>query len=222
MVKTVDITQYQPHFIRSAKEFQELAETENPELSSLWEALERVFAEQFIESLTAEGCKRWEKMLDIAPKQDLEERRAFIKSRINERLPFTDRMLEQMLDTLLGKGGYKKELFPNAYTLIVRVALSNQKRYTEVEEMLKRIVPANLIVEMSLWFCQHYEAGRYRHKLLSGYTHKQIRRKEMPVFVTHQELQEAHEILARWQHEHLRNTGAKGKEKSIGEENDTL
>lgn len=218
MAKTVDITQYQPHFIRCTKEFQELAETENPELSFLWKELEQVFSEQFIESLTKNGCKRWEKMIKIAPKQGLEERRELIRARINEKLPFTDRMLEQMLDILLGEGGYKKELFPNKYTLIIRVSLSNRSRYIEVDKMLKRVVPVNLVLEMSLWFCQHEEVGRYRHNLLSGYTHKQIREKQLPVFVSHQELKgEVHESLTTWSHEHLRNQGIQNRKEQKNE-----
>ena len=118
----------------------------------LWTAADSVFLDQFIETLTDNGCKRWEKILDIKPRDTdtLQVRRFRIKARINEDLPYTWRALEKVLDTMCGKGAYAMTLYNEEYRLVILLELTVKKLFDEVEQSVKRMIPANLILDVRL------------------------------------------------------------------------
>ena len=111
-----------------------------------------MFLDQFIETLTDNGCKRWEKILDIKPRDTdtLQVRRFRIKARINEDLPYTWRALERVLDTMCGKGAYAMTLYNEEYRLVILLELTVKKLFDEVEQSVKRMIPANLILDVRL------------------------------------------------------------------------
>lgn len=191
MPKSIDISLYQPEIVRDYREFRFIAETENPELIHVWDALDGIFFDQFIETLTNNGCKRWEQILAIAVSaaDTLEERRARIKARINETLPYTYRMLQQILNSICGEDGYTMKLLHEKYTLLVRIELGKKKRYAYIKETLDRILPANLLLDISIHYNEHKKVARYRNSLLSKYTHREIREEELPAFAEHRECQ---------------------------------
>ena len=82
MLKNVDVSIYQPDVVKDYREFKEITEIENTILTDCWSSSNNVFLDQFIETLTDNGCKRWEKILNIQPKgtDTLEVRRFRIKS----------------------------------------------------------------------------------------------------------------------------------------------
>ena len=58
MTREVDLCQYLPEVIRNVREYQVLCNVESPQVNALWKALEVVFDNGFLESLTEYGCKR--------------------------------------------------------------------------------------------------------------------------------------------------------------------
>ena len=177
MLKNVDISIYQPLIIKDYREFKEIAEIENTILTDCWSSSNNVFLDQFIETLTDNGCKRWEKILNIQPKgtDTLEVRRFRIKSRINEDLPYTYNALVNVLNSLCGEGQYTINLYNNEYRLKILIELTAKKLFDEVESTVKRMIPANLILEVDLRYNQHKTLAKYTHKQLSKYTHKELR-----------------------------------------------
>ena len=152
MLKEVDISVYQPGAVKHYREIVGITEAENPELTMLWTSADSVFLDQFIETLTDNGCKRWEKILDIKPRDTdtLQVRRFRIKARINEDLPYTWRALEKVLDTMCGKGAYAMTLYNEEYRLVILLELTVKKLFDEVEQSVKRMIPANLILDVRL------------------------------------------------------------------------
>ena len=65
MTREVDLCQYLPEVIRNVREYQVLCNVESPQVNALWKALEVVFDNGFLESLTEYGCKRWEDILQL-------------------------------------------------------------------------------------------------------------------------------------------------------------
>lgn len=177
MLKNVDISIYQPLIIKDYREFKEIAEIENTILTDCWSSSNNVFLDQFIETLTENGCKRWEKILNIQPKgtDTLEVRRFRIKSRINEDLPYTYKALVNVLNSLCGEGQYTINLYNNEYRLKILIELTVKKLFDEVESTVKRMIPANLILEVDLRYNQHKTLSKYTHKQLSKYTHIELR-----------------------------------------------
>ena len=83
-------------------------------------------------------------------------------------------VLEEQLKRMCGENGYKVILSADKYLLNVKLALSNENNYQDVCEMLRRVVPANMIISVRM-FNTHEILSHYTHAQLSAYTHKQVR-----------------------------------------------
>ena len=173
-----DLLRYLPEVLKEVREFKALAEAESPETDILWQAVEDVLSDQFVEDSTLRGVKRWESILKVVPKSadTLEVRQFRILSRLNENIPYTYRSLEQQLATLCGPDGYQIILDNGNYTLKVRVELAAKQKFEEVESLVKRTAPANLILSVSLLYNQHSLLADYTHAYLSQFTHGQLRK----------------------------------------------
>ncbi len=175
--REINILSYLPDFIKDFREFQRLAEAENPELLIIWENLERVMKDQFVTTSTENGVKRWEKILKIIPKgsETLDERKFRILTRLNEKLPFTYRRLDRQLASLCGEEGYFLEVSNKDYTVIVKVELIAKSNIEDIRRLLERILPANMLFELSLLYNTHLLLNRFTNAGLSEYTYEQLR-----------------------------------------------
>jgi hypothetical protein len=177
MDREINLLNYLPSVMQEFKEFKVLAEAENPEVSALWSVLEDIMNDQFINDSTENGVKRWETILKIIPKgtDSLDVRKFRILTRLNEKLPYTFTALEQQLVTLCGADRFSLELNNGTYTLTVRVELAAKGKFDEVNELLKRTVPANIVIDLSLLYNQQSVLSGFTHGQLSAYTHNQLR-----------------------------------------------
>ena len=175
----IDILDYLPDVIKDVTEYQEIANAENPTINSLWENHRKTFNNQFINTLDEQGCTRWEKMLDITPKgtATVEDRRLAILARINTSLPYTYRQLENFLRNICADD-YTMTLDNENYTLTVLLSLSRQNQFDEVSNLLAKVIPANLIFNVSLKYNQYKIIKPYRYRLLVNYTCHEIRVEE--------------------------------------------
>lgn len=174
------LIEYIPHIIRDVQEYKALLiDGEQPQITLLWNGLENALNDQFISDATEYGIKRWEKILGIYPKATatLEERKFTVLARINEELPFTMTMLKAKLEILCGAEGegYVVSLIPDEYKLIVKVALVAVSNYQDVADLLDRIVPANMIIELSIIYNRYSVLANFTHGHLAAYTHYQLR-----------------------------------------------
>jgi len=177
LARVVDTINYIPPILKEYKELIAIANTENPELNLLWQSLEDILNDQFINDATENGVKRWEKILTIIPKgtDTLDFRKFRVLSRLNEKLPYTYRVLEQQLITLCGEDGYYLELKNNEYTLIVKIDLTARSKFNDVGNLLDRIVPSNMIIDLTLLYNQNSTLANFTHAQLSAYTQDQLR-----------------------------------------------
>lgn len=173
-----NLIEYLPEFLRDVEEYKAILTLgEQPEMVTLWEAEENTLNDQFIVDATENGVSRWEKILGIVPKatDDLDVRKFSILARINEQLPFTLTTLKEQLETLCGAGDYEVKLDAKNYKLTVLVALSAESSFNDVNLLLKRIVPANMIIDLSLKYNQQSAVSKYTHESLQNFTHDQLR-----------------------------------------------
>lgn len=177
MAKEVDLLSYQSKIIQQIREFKVLSEVENPKLTYVWQAVEDAINDQFATTLTDNGCKRWESIMEINAKDtdDLDYRRFRILSKLNEQLPYTYRMLELQLRTLCGDDGYTLVLRNNEYTLVVKIALTSKNKYSDVESTLRKYVPANIVIDVSLMYNTHEVIATFTHEQLAKYSQHELR-----------------------------------------------
>ncbi len=147
---------YLPRHSQDIHEIRVIMDAEQPEIEKIWREAERVQQDVFLATASDAGLARWEKMLGISAKDSdtLEERRMRCLAKVNEQLPFTKRTLAESLTALCGDGGYKLHIGYGEYSVRVLVALAAKKMVAEVEALLRRVLPANLVIEVSLMYNQ--------------------------------------------------------------------
>jgi hypothetical protein len=177
MARQVSLINYLPNVLKDYEELTAIMSTDSTEVNTLWIDLENVTNDQFCDTLTTNGCKRWESILNITAKDTdtLDDRRFRIKSRLNEQLPYTHKVLEQQLITLCGPDGYSLEIDNNAYRIKVRVDLLVKAQFNAVSELLGRMRPCNMVVDLDLLYNQHLTLANFTYGHLAGYTQQQLR-----------------------------------------------
>lgn len=167
---------YLPLFVQDYAEIKAIMDAEQVTVKKVWEDAENVLNDQFVVDATEYGVKRWESILKITPKatHTLDERKFYILARLNEQLPYTLETLKNMLSFLCGKDGYSLKLDANNYMLTVKLALSNEHNFETVENLIERVVPANLVRRVGM-FNTYGIVGGLTHGQLSAYTHTEIR-----------------------------------------------
>lgn len=173
----MNIADYWIEQIKQTKEFQALASAESPELDLLSDALKEALDDQFIQRAHDRGLARRERMLKIIPFADdtLETRRFRVQAMWNSKLPYTYPVLLEKLDQLCGANGYAIILDHDQYSLEVKLELTVKRMFSDVQQVLTKMAPANLTLTVFLHYRQHDELHAYTHEQLNAYTHQHLR-----------------------------------------------
>lgn len=176
-MRDVDVSQYYPMVMSEVREFQHISAAENPELGLLWQAVQNVLDDQFIRDATINGVARREKMLKITPftSDTLDERKFRLLARYIEDIPYTVPTLRNSLSSICGPNGYRMNLIHNTFTLIVKVELVAKRNLETVRDLLDRIVPMNMIIDLDLMYNQHRTFQPFTHRQLQAYQHAALR-----------------------------------------------
>lgn len=177
----MSLLEYLPEFIQEIKEMKIIMSVEENFLTGFDDNLnlfvKNVFKDQFINTATENGVKRYEDMLKIVSRESegLDVRRFRLFVRFNEKLPYTVPKLKEQLASLCGEDGYSIMLDVVNFNLVVKIALKSKGMVDEVRAMLERMVPLNMMLDLDLMYNQHMTAGKFTHKFLQKYTHKGVR-----------------------------------------------
>ncbi|MDR1755247.1 MAG: YmfQ family protein [Eubacterium sp.] len=144
---------YFPNIIKDVREFKALMHAEQPEITGgekvngLFNEIELVLANQFVQTASIYGVRRWEKLIGIIPSSDdIIERKRIILARLREQLPYTYNKLEILLSNILGSGNFKINLYSEKYTLIITLTDFSNYKIGNVGALLVRVCPANLVL----------------------------------------------------------------------------
>lgn len=173
------LIKYLPYVVREYKEFQAITAAEQPEVEQAWDASDAVLSNLFVQTAGDLGLGRWEKILGIVPKgtDTLEDRRFRVLSRLNEELPYTLIQLKRILESLCGAGNYTASV--SDYTLHVGVGVAAKKNYADVQTLLERVTPVNLILDLRQLFNTHAELQQWTHAQLAWYSHQEVREDDL-------------------------------------------
>lgn len=143
---------YLPPVLSKTCEMSAIMAAEQPEMETAWDMWRQVLHNAFVQTADARGLARWEKVMGILPKaQDTtEQRRLQVLTRLNEKLPYTVRVLHQMLTACCGPDGYRLSVSTGEYQVVVQIELAAKEHFTEVQAMLERVVPANMRLLLDL------------------------------------------------------------------------
>ena len=147
--RIVDINTYWATIVKDTAQFGQIAVAENPEFNRLADCIFRALEDSFIHSATEYGVKRWESMLQIAPSagETLEERKARILTYLNLKLPYTWRVLKQLIECIVGEDKVTLDYVNDESKLVVHTDRLSDEKLQTVRDLIERVVPMNLVVE---------------------------------------------------------------------------
>lgn len=166
-----------PPVLHDVIEIKAISGAEEKLLESIWQATYQAIDNNFVNTADDNGLKRFEKILKLkVPETDtLETRRLRILARLQEQAPYTWKVLQNILDSLLGKGSYTLERNVATKTLTVKLELTIKRQFDILVETLERIVPMDMILEINLRYNMHDLLTKYTHAQLVAFTHGQLR-----------------------------------------------
>lgn len=172
-----DLTKYVLDKFKDDKQFAVVVGMETPEIEDLWDGCDNIRNDLFIESLTPAGAARTEGIMGLKVKatDSLEVRRFRIAAKNNEQLPYSFNIIDRQLAALCGVDGYSFVVDYAAREIGVRVALTAKGMYDEIENLLLRIRPANMVIDLSLLYNQWITLSTKRWSELSTKTWYQVR-----------------------------------------------
>ena len=159
---------YLPYVVRDYAEFQGIAGAEQPEFENAWAAVDDLLDNQFITTAGNLGLSRWEKILGITPKgtDTVEDRRFRVLTRLNEELPYTLPQLRNILETLCGEDNYSADVEEGTYQLLVKIGLAAKNNFNDVEALLNRVVPENMVITLLQLYNTHAQLAAFTHDRL--------------------------------------------------------
>lgn len=155
-IREVKIEEYWPLIVKNTVEFGQIAAAENPEFNRLAKCIYQVLQESFVHDATEYGVKRWESILGINPASGatLDDRKATILTYLSVKVPYTWRVLKQMLVPVLGgEDKFEMEYFNDEYKLVLHTDRLNDTMLATVSDLLERVLPQNI------------EVVRYNHNI---------------------------------------------------------
>ena len=149
-IREVKIEEYWPLIVKGTEEFGQIAVAENPEFNLLAENVYNVLKDSFIKEATEYGVSRWEKMLGltVTDNMTLDDRKAAILTYLSVKIPYTWRVLKQMLTGLLGEDNFEMSIDNDTQTLKIELASTVTHMRGKIDELCDRVIPQNLLVEV--------------------------------------------------------------------------
>lgn len=169
---------YLPDTVSELQEFQKLAEIEGSILEEEAAARDTLVNNQWILTAERSGLLRLAKMMNFlgAEVMETEALREEILYRWNSRSPYTYFHLQDWLDGCCGVGTYQAILERENYLLQLVLELRVKEKKDFLEKHLRKIIPANLILQVDLNTNTHGKLKVMTHGQMKalGWTHGQI------------------------------------------------
>lgn len=171
--RLINLSDYAVPVTKDAVDIQEVYRIESVEVQVLWDLIIKIFKEQYIYTADEYGLEQWEKILELQPEptDSADTRRFVILAALLGQRPYTMIKLRELLDTLCGEGNYKIIEDFNNYRINFKISLGVKKQRDMVANMLKRIIPMNLIFDVDLLYNRHIDLSLFTHKELAEFTH---------------------------------------------------
>ncbi|HEY4623274.1 MAG TPA: putative phage tail protein [Solibacillus sp.] len=141
----IDVHRHLPPALEDIEEFIEITKVENENFNRARIDLLALFKMRFVHDADKSGIARWEKLLKLKRRasDSLEVRRMRVLAKINNKLPYTWRSMQQMLNSMIGVDNYHLDLDPQKYEIELLIPFDTGQ-YKELFEILEPMLPMNI------------------------------------------------------------------------------
>lgn len=152
----MSLLNYLPRVLKENREFKEIMQTEDDELSVMNNEVENIKKETIINEASEVGISRYEKILGIKDNigLNIEERRLIVKNLFMNRAPFTVRWLSNKLESICGKDNYDIVIDYEKFSINIQIGYLFQEATEELRKDLINIIPANLNLLINFWYIE--------------------------------------------------------------------
>lgn len=176
----VNLLDYLPEFCAYTQEFKAIVNAEEQQMYDIWNNCNDILNNAFIQTANQYAVERFESMLDIKnTNTDLEIRKIKILSILNGDLPYTLNTLKNKIFFLCGNYGFIVDVDYNNYVLSISLEQKNKSKIDILKDMIKNIVPANMIFTIDIKFNKHYQIRNFSYGYLKGFTYTDVREKSL-------------------------------------------
>ena len=156
-------------------------------LPHLWDCMDAELNNSFIlpyedkDGADEYACYRWESILGIIAPDDmtLRDRQFNIYTKLYQSTPYTYNRLEDMLSEFVEPTNYTMTRDVSSKTIEVKISLKSRFMAESVAELLDRIVPADMILNVIIIYTTYNDISQYTHNELSVYTNDEIKVTQM-------------------------------------------
>jgi hypothetical protein len=172
----VELIDYLPEFVGLFKEMQVLQGSLTREVNDMVGSFYQSFYNAFVNYTDDDGILMFEKMFGIvAESENIDDRRMAVLALINKALPYSYNGFVAMLDGLCGNGNYEIEMNYGEYTLTIRIGIAARAQYDTVNELIKQIVPANILCDLKILYNKYKTVGRLTYEQCAKKTFYELR-----------------------------------------------
>lgn len=169
-----------PDIYNEVLEMDTLINTEQGLFNDIHNNTSQVKDNAFISSSDSSRVRQYEKLLKIKANvntENLEFRRERIINRLSTKPPFTINWLKEKLNQVIGENNWKLIFTPDEYSIYIKVREMSDSWEVELQETLKKVIPANIIwalTENPYTTYGELKNADYTYGELTPYTHAQI------------------------------------------------
>lgn len=170
------VKRFEPDIMKENNTMNCLYDIQKQEISELNSAIDIVINNTFFESLNYYGIIKWEKVLQLESKSDIDLniRRELLLTKRRFRPPFTRQNMMKTLVSIWGEGNFTFEIFPNIYEIIIDIHTNSPEVYLKFQTYVRNLIPANLYVIFSIQYTYLYLYRYYNYNNLSTFTYEEL------------------------------------------------
>lgn len=161
------LIEYMPLFLKEVREFKEIFKTEDIELENIKLKIDEIVREATVQTAESYGLERYEKIYGITDiAESIEGRRANILLKMNYKAPYTLKWLINTLNISVGEGNYTIDMDYANYKLTISVLALYKNMAKDLEILLRKEIPANLVLKVDL-----FQTEKMENKYIAGIVH---------------------------------------------------
>lgn len=166
-----------PEHLWNIKEIRFIYEKEEQQGEKIQQEINEIVDNIHIETARESGIIRREKILGIKPMDtsSLEERRAKVISKWNEKIPYTETELRNRLDNICGRGGYTLNISAKERKAECFIELRKKNLIKTVGELLEELIPLDLTIILDLNYNSYEMLEKYTYDQLQNWSNDFLR-----------------------------------------------